>query len=338
MAIPELGVFLPYGTLNGPDESDEDLFERMLEQAVIADQLGYSHIWIPEHHFVKAFQAPSPTMLAVQIGSKVNCTVGTMCSIIPFRHPLTIAGEIALADKLLHGRFEAGLAAGNYNHEFKAMELDRDARGEITREGIDIIIEGLQNREGFSFHGKHFSFDDVTVLPTPYESERPELWIAADSQASVEHAASLGLNVATWPVTRPDSVVKEKLDWFRGAARPGVKQRFATLRQTFVTGSDAGRQMAGEVLLQNNRINRALHHRAADVIKGGGYVHPEPLDNEPSIDELTENLLVGDGAYCKDRLEAYADMGVDHVMTYHAIGVSHEDAIASMTRLPKGGF
>ncbi len=50
-------------------------FDNMLEQAVLAEKLGYSTVSIPEHHLVNILMMPSPLQMAVKIASitkKIN--------------------------------------------------------------------------------------------------------------------------------------------------------------------------------------------------------------------------------------------------------------------------
>ena len=55
-------------------------FDNMLEQAVLAEKLGYSTVSIPEHHLVNILMMPSPLQMAVKIASltkkiKLSCSL-----------------------------------------------------------------------------------------------------------------------------------------------------------------------------------------------------------------------------------------------------------------------
>src|SRR3954452_7801930 len=105
--LMRFGIFLAYERVHAPEHyAGGNLYDEMLEQAVLADQLGFEVIWIPEHHLIHYAQAPSATVLCTQIGLNVRCTVASMVVLATYRHPLITAGEIAAVDNILHGRFE----------------------------------------------------------------------------------------------------------------------------------------------------------------------------------------------------------------------------------------
>ena len=46
------------------------LFGDMLEQARLADEIGYASVCIPEHHLINILLTPSPLQMAVKWGRK----------------------------------------------------------------------------------------------------------------------------------------------------------------------------------------------------------------------------------------------------------------------------
>ena len=90
-------------------------FDNMLEQAVLAEKLGYSTISIPEHHLVNILMMPSPLQMAVKIASitkKINITTGI--AVLPLHDMRTYAGEVATADILTDGRLILGVGRGAF--------------------------------------------------------------------------------------------------------------------------------------------------------------------------------------------------------------------------------
>ena len=101
-------------------------------------------------------------------------------------------------------------------------------RGQKTDEGL-AVLAGLWTGEPFSFHGEHFTVDEVTFLPTPVQRPRVPVWVAG-----------------TWP------------------ARPGFR-RAARWDGTFPTfrGLGHGDNVAPELLAE--AVDFVRLHRAADA-------------------------------------------------------------------------
>lgn len=81
------------------------LYEEMVEQAVLAERLGYDGIWLAEQNLVSFLAAPDPLQLAAAIAQRTSAIrIGVAVFVLPFHHPLRLAGQIAQADQLCEGR------------------------------------------------------------------------------------------------------------------------------------------------------------------------------------------------------------------------------------------
>ena len=112
------GLFLSFMQIY-EEQRGLDMYKNMLELAILADDLGFDNVWVPEHHLIHYIPAPNALLVANQVGQYVkNATVGTAVVLLPFHHPLAIAGDIAATDNMLNGKFELGVARGAYKYEF----------------------------------------------------------------------------------------------------------------------------------------------------------------------------------------------------------------------------
>lgn len=116
----------------------------------------------------------------VKIGYAVNVT--------PLHHPLRLAEEVAFVDQLSNGRVIAGFGPGYSPYEFGLYGVPLDERHERHREGTEIVLQAWRE-EKFSYHGQYYDFDNVSVLPKPYQRPHPPIAIAAGSPASVTQVA-----------------------------------------------------------------------------------------------------------------------------------------------------
>ena len=114
----KFGVFqLLHSADKGPAK---EVYDNALEQARLADELGFEGIWLAEHHFSSYGYSPNPLTFAVKIADQTkHIRIGTAVVVLPLYHPLRLAEEIALTDQLTDGRLEVGLGRGYQRYEFE---------------------------------------------------------------------------------------------------------------------------------------------------------------------------------------------------------------------------
>jgi alkanesulfonate monooxygenase SsuD/methylene tetrahydromethanopterin reductase-like flavin-dependent oxidoreductase (luciferase family) len=327
-------IFLSLQRIYEPEAYSTSVIDETRDEAVAAQRLGYTKVWVPEHHLIHFMQAPSATLLAQHVGQGLDIRIGTMATLLTTRHPLVTAGELALADHALGGRLDVGVGRGAYEYEFHHLGVPFDEGRERFAEALSILRQ-IWDSELYncSFSGKYFDFENAAVWPRPVQQPHPPLWIAAMTPPTVEWAASEGFNVANWPFIRPMSAVADTAKLFHEARglRPdgGAGQKLTILRAVAPTHSEEDLERRIDEVLINHRINQRLHFYTQNA-DPQGYVAPEPLEKEPSRDEVRENLIFGSPKECLEKVEEYAALGVDELMLYFDFGPSHEDVIAGM--------
>jgi probable F420-dependent oxidoreductase len=147
------------------------------------DTLPFADIWVIEHLLV----APAVygvswldplTVLMFAAGATERVGLGTAALVLPLRHPVLLAKEIASLHLLSGGRFRLGIATGWDPKEFEIMGVPLRQRGRRTDEALDVVSR-LLTQEHVSFEGSYWQFEDVTIhprLPSP-----PPLWVAGGS-------------------------------------------------------------------------------------------------------------------------------------------------------------
>ena len=106
------------------------VFADALEQAELADRLGYGCWWSVEHHCTPEFShSGAPELMNVAIAMRTSqLRVGHAGVLTPFRinHPLRAAERVAVLDHLSGGRAEVGLARSG-GAEWSTFGIDGDA-------------------------------------------------------------------------------------------------------------------------------------------------------------------------------------------------------------------
>ena len=74
-----------------------------------------------------------------------------------------------------------------------------EARDRLS-EGLEVVKKAW-TEETFSHRAEHWSFEDVRVVPKPYQTPHPPIWFAASSEESFIQAGEMGLSILIPSVT-----------------------------------------------------------------------------------------------------------------------------------------
>ena len=132
---------------------------------------GFDHIFMADH---VSFRNGSGTDGFVEVAalSQLDPRVGVMISIylLPLRHPLPVARQLASMARIAPGRMIFGVGIGGEDrHEIEICGVDPKRRGIRANESLE-IIRGLLNGDAISFSGVEFNISDAVIRPTPKKS------------------------------------------------------------------------------------------------------------------------------------------------------------------------
>ncbi|MFN8533652.1 MAG: LLM class flavin-dependent oxidoreductase [Dehalococcoidia bacterium] len=193
------------------------------EEAVAADELGFSSFWVAEHHGPDFGQLPAPAAyLGYLAGVTKRITLGPACVILPTNHPVRVAEEYAVLDRLSDGRIALAVGRGNEPGDYKLFDADYDQSRSRLREGTELVVK-LWTQRDLTFHGQHYQIDEpLTLNQYPVQQPHPPISIAAYSPPTVQMAAELGVDLMLSPF--------------------GVGMAFSGLDKAAATFHDAARQ------------------------------------------------------------------------------------------------
>ncbi len=165
-----------------------ELYDAHIAQIQRAEELGFDHVWITEHHFIDDGYTPSVLPVAAAVARETRTIrIGTWVLLLPLHNALRVAEDAAAVDILSHGRFELGLGLGYRIEEFDGFGVDRRARGRMMDESVEIVQRGLAG-ETFSFEGEFYQHQKVRVTPGPVQQPFP-IWLGARSVPAAKRAA-----------------------------------------------------------------------------------------------------------------------------------------------------
>jgi len=158
--------------------------------------------------------------------------------LLPLANPVRVAEEIAMLDAMSDGRIIVLFLRGTPNEHLAYADVSKQARA-MTQEGIDLILKAWTSPEPFSWHGKHYDFERISVWPRTRQEPHPPVFGSGNSEESAVFAARRRLGLAT--SFMPASTVKRMVDLYRSEAKkagwtPGPDQilyrGFATISDT----------------------------------------------------------------------------------------------------------
>ena len=203
--------------LDGPEAT---FYARMLEQIELADHLGYTTVWLTEHHFdVYGGTVPNPAVLGALIAARTrHIRIGTAVTVLPLHNPLSVAEDFAMLDVISGGRLDFGIGRGSVIREAEEFGLT-DTSAALTAEATELIIQ-LWRDERVDHDGHYFHVNGLRLLPKPVQQPHPPIWVGASRTPNTfAWAGRQGFHVMVLPYMMPPSEMKERLDIYWASAR-----------------------------------------------------------------------------------------------------------------------
>src|SRR6516225_12293794 len=164
-----------------------------LEQAVYAEALGFESVWPVEQHFdtERSILCAPLLMLAALAERTRTLRLGIAIVLLPLSHPVRVAEEIATLDVISNGRVEFGIGRGALPKHFTGFGIPQVENRERFLEGLKIVRKAW-TEERFSYRGRFFNIEDLSVVPQPVQQPHPPIRVAANSPGTFELMGRLG--------------------------------------------------------------------------------------------------------------------------------------------------
>ena len=330
-----------YGLFNltgfrDPGTTTMQIMSDKTEMVRLADQGGLEMAWFAEHHFSNYCVCPSPLLMAAHcaaVTTRIKLATGIV--VLPLYMPARLIAEIGMVDALSQGRLVLGVGSGYQPFEFERFGVDLATAQAQTIEILDMIEAGL-GQTIFEYDGKYFQ-QPPTHISARGPQGVPEIWIAGDAPALQRIAAERGYTpIFTGRMDGPEHLIKQRercAAAFAEAGKDPAALRFGTLRFTCVTDSRAeARDFANNALFQN-RLAGSLRRRQ-EVMEDNGMMREIPAEGEPSIDDIVENLIIGDVETCIEKcVVEIQQVGAVHTAMFFQVGnFPHRAAMRSLER------
>ena len=186
----EFGLFLEFP--RPVDGNHHDAFVQSFRLVQEAEDLGVSSVWLAEYHFNLERVLASPVTIASAIAAKTSTMrIGTAVYCLPLGHPIRVAEEMATLDHISDGRAELGVGRGTFPNVHEGFNVSFEESRSRFDEFLEVVTTAW-TQETFSFHGEHFSCDELTVTPRPFQQPHPPITIGVTSAESFPIVGSMG--------------------------------------------------------------------------------------------------------------------------------------------------
>lgn len=296
--------------------TDASIWAEEIETAFKVEDQGFDSIWVVEHHVSPYTMISDPIQaLAFFAGATQKIDFGTMIVVLPWHNPLRVAEEMTMLQHMLRGRDAyIGVGRGLGRREFKALGVDMNHSVEMFSESVDVIRLAL-SQEQFSYHGKHYQYENTTMRPRPRDGQRllDTMCFSWGSPTSAPVGARHGLK----PLIIPQKAFEEYHADLEAFAKAGAEAGHEPARprihlhmychEDAAVAEERARKHIPEYLdsAERNYELKSDHFRQLR-----GYEHYQEMADVPLDDETAawiSNCVWGTPEMCLEKIQALCD-------------------------------
>lgn len=254
------------------------------------DRCGYDSIWVADHIWYPAAILDPLLQLAQAAVVSRRLLLGIGVYLLPLRHPVPVAKQVATLDHLSEGRLIFGVGiGGEFPREYEACGVPVTERGPRLSEAIPLMRK-LLSGEPVEHAGRYYpSFGGIALQPPARQPGGPPIWVGGRAEAALARAGRLADGWIAYVVTP---------EMFRTA-----------LGKIAAAADKAGR-----------RVERF----------GTGHLLFTRLDDtyEQALEAATRTLSTRYGSDMRRAAERYGALGrpeqvAEKIRAFHAAGVRH---------------
>ena len=332
----------------GPAQ-DHAAIAQQLEQACLADALGFDGVWLTEHNFTGEAVYSDPIPFASALAMRTTrVRIGFAVIQLALRHPIRLAVQLALLDNLCGGRLDVGVGRGSiYNeYEFVGYGLRSDDARERATEVLEILTRAWTEAP-FEYEGRFFQLSLPELRPRPLQRPHPPIWRSVVTPPSFREAGRQGVPILTPRI--PLARLPERLGLYEQglvegghdtATRARLRADAAVWRHVYVGESDAEAEdtlRAAVLHTREHMIHARTAHNPPDFHVDSTFMNPF---TDPSVSHaegtrwsLETGAIYGTPKRVADQVAELREAGVEHLLCQLSFGyLPHEKIVASMRR------
>jgi alkanesulfonate monooxygenase SsuD/methylene tetrahydromethanopterin reductase-like flavin-dependent oxidoreductase (luciferase family) len=297
-----------------------DFVDRLLAEAIAAEEAGFDGAFVPERHARTETLWPQPLMALMAMAMRTERIALGTCVLQPaYYNPVHLAEQAALVDAASRGRLILGVGAGYNEAYFDHFGEPFDVRFGRFREAVRLLRRAFAG-ERFDWDGRHWQTRGTLVNPVPFQPGGPPLWFAGTTEASIRRAGRMGDGLVLLGFYDPLPQRRELVELYRAEARAaGRTPVVAQLLDGFVAETyEEARDVFGP--LWTGEIRYYIEHGMI------GFTEEIPSLEAATFENLEPYMVVGDAERAAATLRRFRD----------ELALGDDDWIILRSRLPEG--
>lgn len=335
-------VSLSYFSAGGAHDPAAAPYDVLLRTARLADEAGLEAVWIPERHFADFGSLfPNPSVPAAAVAAttrRIEIRAGSV--VLPLHHPVRVAEEWAVVDRLSGGRAGISFASGWHGADFVLSRFDAADRRRVMRDGVD-AVRALWRGEARTFTDAAGREIEITTRPRPVRPELPMWLTSGGSVGTFELAGSLGAGVLTHLVGQRPGELRDKIAAYRKtrAEHGGGRGHVTLMLHTHVLdGSAAAAERAEAELARYLTTSMRLDASNVAAVKDAAAFTAMTAADRNAIAAAGASRYIDTGLVCTaaeipERLATVASWDVDEVACLIDFGFDHASILRSVDEL-----
>jgi probable LLM family oxidoreductase len=322
--IMELG-FATFADLS-PGVSAEQRMRNLLEEARLADELGFDVFAVGEHHREEYLVSSPATVLAAIAAVTERIRLSSAVTVLSSDDPVRVFEQFAHVDLISGGRAELMAGRGSFIESFPLFGYDLDDYDELFAEKLELLL-AIRDSSRVTWSGRHrAALNDAVVWPRPIQDPLP-IWVAVGgTPQSVVRAATVGLPLTVAIIGGQPARFRPLIELYHRAweasGHDPAAARVAINTHAFVgdTSAQADAAFALSYLTMMNRIGRERGWPPAGRAEYEALRAPDGALAVGSPERVAEKILYEHRLFGHDRYLAHMSLGA----------VAHRDVLRSM--------
>jgi alkanesulfonate monooxygenase SsuD/methylene tetrahydromethanopterin reductase-like flavin-dependent oxidoreductase (luciferase family) len=335
-------------------DGEQQLIDECLEQAVLADRLGFDGLWCVEHHFLEEFShcsAPE-VFLSAAAARTERIRIGHGVALLPsgFNQPARVAERIGMLDVISHGRVEFGTGESGSRMELEGYGVDHDTKRAQWTENVEQIANMMSMDPYPGFTGEFFSMPSRNIVPKPVQKPHPPIWVACSNKDTIHLAAQLGLGALAFAFAKPE-VAKDWVDDYYATLKAECVPIARTVNPNVLVVTGFGVHRDGDEAVRRfldgirffqfaiNHYYRGGLHRPGRTDLWEQYLGKRDeltaWDDDPVLGRHVASSLgaIGNVDLARARVKLFVDTGIDELLFIQQGGKNRHDHVCESMEL-----
>lgn len=190
----DFGLFSMFSAREGSTQSQ--IFDEWFGLVRLAEDSGLDTFWFGESHFRSNRAVMASPLIGASAASSMTSRIGMglAVQVLPLANPLRVAEEAAMVDHISQGRLLFGVGRSSFIESYQGYNVDYGESRSLFFESLE-VIQKAWSESPFSYHGEHYHFDDVDLVPKPLQNPHPPIRVAVESRETFSLIGSLGFPI-----------------------------------------------------------------------------------------------------------------------------------------------